>query len=215
MLIQMMLESFEEAYEFIKKIRKTLEGYRMAKLYFKYGCMNSSKSANLLMIKHNYEEQGFQVLLLKPAIDDREGDAVIKSRVGLESKCLMVHPHTSIQKIFKENQADIIMVDEAQFLTKAQVDEMYEIAFHHNVICFGLLTDFQQHLFEGSQRLLELAESLQEIKTVCQCGRRATMNARFDSNGKLLTHGEQVDIGGNEKYKAMCKYCFEKLKSQS
>ena len=186
----------------------------MAKLYFKYGCMNSSKSANLLMIKHNYEEQGFKVLLLKPAIDVREGKSVIKSRVGLESACVMVHHLDSIQKLFEENPADIIMVDEAQFLTEAQVDELYEIAFHHNVICFGLLSDFQQRLFEGSKRLLELAESLQEIKTVCKCGRRATINARFDGSGKLIVHGEQVDIGGNEKYKAMCKYCYKSLKEE-
>lgn len=187
----------------------------MPKLYFKYGCMNSSKSANLLMIKHNYEEQGFCVLLLKPAIDDREGKAVIKSRIGLESSCIMVHRNDSIQKVFEENPADIIMVDEAQFLTEAQVDEMYQIAFHHNVLCFGLLADFQQRLFEGSKRLLELAESLQEIKTVCKCGRRATINARFNSEGKLIVHGEQVDIGGNEKYKAMCKYCYEALKKEA
>lgn len=185
----------------------------MAKLYFKYGCMNSSKSANLLMIKHNYEEQGFQVLLLKPGIDDREKKAVIKSRVGLESDCIMVYKEDSIHKIFEEYPADIIMVDEAQFLTKAQVDELAEIAFHHNVLCFGLLSDFQQHLFEGSKRLIELAESLQEIKTVCSCGRRATLNARFNEQGQLITHGEQVDIGGNEKYKAMCKYCYKKLKT--
>lgn len=184
----------------------------MAKLYFKYGCMNSSKSANLLMIKHNYEEQGFRVLLLKPGIDDREKGAVIKSRIGLESSCIMVHQEDHIQDILRENKADIIMIDEAQFLTKDQVDELYEISFHYNVLCFGLLTDFQQHLFEGSKRLLELAESLQEIKTVCKCGRRATKNARFDEKGQLITHGEQVVIGGNETYKAMCKYCYEKLK---
>ena len=192
-----------------------MEGYGMAKLYFKYGCMNSSKSANLLMIKHNYEEQGFKVLLLKPAVDDRDGEGVIKSRVGLESACLMVHKNESIIKIFDENPADIIMVDEAQFMTEKQIDEMYEIAFHHNVICFGLLADFQQRLFEGSKRLLELAESLQEIKTVCKCGRRATINARFNSDGKLIVHGEQVVIGGNEQYKAMCKYCYEKLKQEA
>ena len=175
--------------------------------------MNSSKSANLLMIKHNYEEQGFEVLLLKPGIDVREKKAVIKSRIGLESTCVLVYQEDSIQQIFAEHPSDIIMVDEAQFLTETQVDELYEIAFHHNVMCFGLLTDFQQRMFEGSKRLLELAESLQEIKTVCSCGRRATINARFNEQGQLITHGEQVDIGGNEKYKAICKYCYEKLKS--
>jgi thymidine kinase len=106
------------------------------------------------------------------------------------------------------------MVDEAQFLTEAQVDELYDIAFHHNVLCFGLLTDFQQRLFEGSKRLLEVAESLQEIKTVCSCGRRATINGRFTKQGQLITHGEQIDIGGDEKYKSMCKYCYESLKKE-
>lgn len=174
--------------------------------------MNSSKSANLLMIKHNYEEQGFCVLLLKPALDDREKKSVIKSRIGLESPCIMVTADESIHTILHENNADIIMIDEAQFLTERQVDELYEIAFEKNVLCFGLLTDFRQKLFEGSKRLLELAESLQEIKTVCKCGRRATINARFDANGNLILQGEQIDIGGNEKYKAICKYCYEKLK---
>lgn len=187
----------------------------MAKLYFKYGCMNSSKSANLLMIRHNYMEQGFNVLLLKPAIDVREGKSVIKSRIGIEAECIMVHAKDSVKEIFKENPADIIMIDEAQFLTAAQVDELYEISFTHNVLCFGLLADFQQKLFEGSKRLLELAESLQEIKTVCQCGRRATINARFNDAGHLIIEGDQVDIGGNEKYKAMCKYCYDRLKQES
>ena len=177
--------------------------------------MNSSKSANLLMIKHNYEEQGFHVLLMKPALDDREGKAVIKSRIGLESPCMLVHTKDSIKMILKENPADIIMVDEAQFLKEEQVDELYEIAFEYTVLCFGLLSDFQQRLFEGSKRLLELAESLQEIKTVCKCGRRATINARFGADGKLIVHGEQVDIGGNEKYKAVCKYCYERLKKEA
>jgi thymidine kinase len=174
--------------------------------------MNSSKSANLLMIRHNYEEQGFQVLLLKPGIDDREKMSVIKSRIGLEATCILIYPGDSILQIFNQHKSDIIMVDEAQFLTEAQVDELYDIAFHHNVLCFGLLTDFQQRLFEGSKRLLEVAESLQEIKTVCSCGRRATINGRFTEQGQLITHGEQVDIGGDEKYKAMCKYCYESLK---
>lgn len=186
----------------------------MSKLYFKYGCMNSSKSANLLMIRHNYEEQGFDILLLKPSVDDREGKSIIKSRIGIEAECTMVTPVDSIKDIFEKHPADIIMVDEAQFLTKEQVDELYDISFHNNVLCFGLLTDFQQNLFEGSQRLIELAESLQEIKTVCSCGRRATMNVRFDEHGNVITRGEQVDIGGNDKYKAMCKYCYDNLKKK-
>lgn len=185
----------------------------MSKLYFKYGCMNSSKSTNLLMIKHNYEEQGFRVVLLKPSIDDREGAGIIKSRVGMESKCTLVYPDSSIFDLFQYESADVIMVDEAQFLSETQVDELYKISFKLPVLCFGLLADFSQHLFPGSKRLLELAESLQEIKTVCKCGKKATINARFDSSGHVITKGEQIDIGGNEKYKALCKECFEELKS--
>lgn len=184
----------------------------MSKLYFKYGCMNSSKSANLLMIKHNYEEQGFRVTLFKPSIDDREGEGIIKSRVGMESKCTLVYPDSSIFDLFQFETTDVIMVDEAQFLSEGQVDELYKISFKIPVMCFGLLIDFSQHLFPGSKRLLELSESLQEIKTVCKCGKKATINARFDSNGHVITKGEQIDIGGNEKYKALCKECFEKLK---
>ncbi len=184
----------------------------MSKLYFKYGCMNSSKSANLLMIKHNYEEQGFRVTLFKPSIDDREGEGIIKSRVGMESKCTLVYPDSSIFDLFQFETTDVIMVDEAQFLSEDQVDELYKISFKIPVMCFGLLIDFSQHLFPGSKRLLELSESLQEIKTVCKCGKKATINARFDSNGHVITKGEQIDIGGNEKYKALCKECFEKLK---
>ncbi|MFV0344025.1 MAG: thymidine kinase [Anaerocolumna sp.] len=184
----------------------------MAKLYFKYGCMNSSKSANLLMIKHNYEEQGFRVTLFKPSVDDRESNAVIKSRVGMESKCILVHPESSIFDLFQYDTTDVIMVDEAQFLSEAQVNELYKISFKLPVLCFGLLVDFSQHLFPGSKRLLELSESLQEIKTVCKCGKKATINARFDKTGHVITKGEQIDIGGNEKYKALCKECFEEFK---
>lgn len=187
----------------------------MSKLYFKYGCMNSSKSANLLMIKHNYEEQGFRVTLFKPSIDDREGHGVIKSRVGMESKCILVYPDSSIFDLFQFETTDVIMVDEAQFLSEEQVDELYKISFKIPVLCFGLLIDFSQHLFPGSKRLLELSESLQEIKTVCKCGKKATINARFDKDGRVITKGEQIDIGGNDKYKALCKECFEKLKNGS
>jgi thymidine kinase len=164
------------------------------------------------MIKHNYEEQGFRVILFKPSVDDREGAGIIKSRVGMESKCTLVYPDSSIFDLFQFETADVVMVDEAQFLSEAQVDELYKISFKLPVLCFGLLVDFSQHLFPGSKRLLELSESLQEIKTVCKCGKKATINARFDSTGHVITKGEQIDIGGNEKYKALCKECFEELK---
>ncbi len=182
----------------------------MSRLYFKYGCMNSSKSANLLMIRHNYVEQGFRVLLLKPKVDTRDGDNIIRSRIGIEAECLMIDGDVDILKLPEIDSSDIIMVDEAQFLTSAQVDQLYEITMHTNVLCFGLLTDFRQQLFEGSKRLIERAESLMEIKTVCKCGAKATVNVRFSEDGRLLTEGEQVDIGGNDRYKAMCKYCYAK-----
>lgn len=177
--------------------------------------MNSSKSANLLMIKYNYEEQGFRVALLKPSLDDREGKSVIKSRIGIEAKCNLVNPESSIYNCYDADKTDVLMIDEAQFLTEKQVDELYNISFNIPVICFGLLTDFSQHLFEGSKRLIELAESIHEIKTVCQCGARANYNGRFDGEGNLITSGEQIVIGGNEKYKALCKKCYEGMRKQS
>lgn len=185
----------------------------MSKLYFKYGCMNSSKSANLLMIKHNYEEQGFRVLLLKPQVDDRDGKSVIRSRVGIQSECITLDYDSSVYSCFNLEKTDVVMVDEAQFLSEEQVNELYQISFQVPVMCFGLLIDFTQHLFPGSKRLVELAESIQEIKTVCKCGRKATINARFDQNGRVMTKGEQIDIGGNEKYRALCKECYAKLKA--
>lgn len=182
----------------------------MNKLYFKYGTMNSSKSANLLMIKHNYEEQNMNVLLLKPEIDTRDGNKV-KSRIGLESECVVITPNHNI-KLMSWGKYDVVMVDEAQFLTEEQVNQLYIISCQIPVICFGLLTDFQQKLFPGSKRLIELSESIEKIKTVCFCGAVANYNARFDKNGKFIYDGEQVEIGGNENYKATCKICYEKLK---
>jgi thymidine kinase len=192
-----------------KKLAKA--GGKMSKLYFKYGCMNSSKSANLLMIKHNYEEQGFRVLLLKPQIDDRDGQDIIKSRVGIQSKCITLGSDSSVYSCYDPDKIDVVMVDEAQFLSEEQVNELYQISFRIPVMCFGLLIDFTQHLFPGSKRLVELSESIQEIKTVCKCGKKATINARFDQNGRVMTKGEQIDIGGNEKYRALCKECYAKL----
>ncbi len=187
----------------------------MSRLYFKYGCMNSSKSANLLMIRHNYIEQGFRVLLLKPKIDTRDGDNIIRSRIGIEAECIMIDSDVNILNMDEIKNSDIIMVDEAQFLTAKQVDQLYEITMHTNVLCFGLLTDFRQQLFEGSKRLIERAESLMEIKTVCKCGAKATVNVRYSGDGKLLTEGEQVDIGGNDRYKAMCKKCYASARKEA
>ena len=180
----------------------------MNKLYFKYGTMNSSKSANLLMIKHNYEENGMNVLLIKSAKDLRDGKFV-KSRIGLSSPCELFEETDSIRAMGWSSY-DVLMVDEAQFLTEAQVDELYQISCEIPVLCFGLLTDFQQHLFPGSKRLVELAESFEKIKTVCSCGAAANYNARFDKEGNFILDGDQVVCGNN--YKPVCKNCYEKLK---
>ena len=189
----------------------------MGKLIFCYGAMGASKSAELLMWRYNYEQSGYSVLLMKPKIDNREGFlsdkmGVISSRIGLTAECLLINE--TIEEWKSEIEInDIIMVDEAQFLTESQVDELYQISMNKTVICFGLRTDFTQHFFEGSKRLMELATDIRELKTVCECGKKATINARFDGNN-LVTEGEQIQIGSNESYRAMCKDCFEKLKKK-
>ena len=193
----------------------------MGKLIFCYGSMNSSKSAQLLMWKHNYEEAGKQVSLFKPAIDTREEfkdkwTGYISSRIGLKAECNLVREDDSFHEVGALLDdwilTDVIMVDEAQFLTEKQVDELYQISLTEKiVICFGLKCDFTQHFFSGSKRLFELADEIRELKTVCKCGKKATVNARFDENGELITEGSQIEIGGNEKYRAMCKYCYDDL----
>ena len=190
----------------------------MGKLIFCYGAMGASKSAELLMWRYNYEQSGYSVLLMKPKIDNREEFlsnkmGVISSRIGLTAECLLIDK--KIEEWENEIQChDIIMVDEAQFLTELQVDELYQISMNKTVICFGLRTDFTQHFFSGSKRLMELATDIRELKTVCTCGKKATINARLNGD-KLVTEGEQIQIGANESYKAMCKDCFEKLKKES
>ena len=192
----------------------------MSKLYFKYGVMGSSKTAQALMCKFNYEQQGFSVLLLKPVVDTRDidGDKVIaKSRIGLTSECTAFDREENLYKfIFNKNQfkdRTVVIVDECQFLTKAQVDELKEVSTKIPVICYGLLTNFKTELFEGSKRLIEIAESIMEIKSVCQCGKKATVNGRF-VDGKLVTDGEEIMIGGDESYKALCYNCYIELKRE-
>lgn len=185
----------------------------MSKLYFKYGAMGSSKTANLLITKFNYEEKGKRVLLLKSASDNRDGANIVKSRVGLSAEAGIIDKGSILEKFRDQIRiADVILVDEAQFLSESQINELHEIVINYNipVICYGLLTDFTSHMFEGSKRLVEIAESLAEIKTVCSCGRKATINARMDGNGKIVTSGEQIAIGGNELYKSMCYACWRK-----
>lgn len=185
----------------------------MSKLYFKYGAMGSSKTANLLITKFNYEEKGKKVFLLKPASDTRSSIDIVESRVGLSATSHVIGEASILDTFYEEIEvADVILVDEAQFLSEDQIDELHEICLHYGipVICYGLLTDFQTKLFPGSKRLIEISESLQEIKTICECGRKATCNTRFDSEGHALLEGEQVAIGGNEMYKSMCYRCWKK-----
>lgn len=185
----------------------------MAKLYFKYGAMGSSKSAQALITKFNYEERGMKVWLIKPATDDRDGVEVIKSRIGLRETAVAIKAEDSVLEHFLQcEQADVVIADECQFFTAAQIDELRYIVDQYDipVLCFGLRTDFQTKLFPGSLRLFEVADSISEIKTICSCGSKAIVNARLDANGKVLSEGEQVFIGGNESYIAMCHRCWKK-----
>lgn len=187
----------------------------MAKLYFKYGAMGSSKSAQALITKFNYEELGMSVWLIKPSVDDRDGADIIKSRIGLEAHAEVITPKDSIVDMYHASgKHDVIITDEAQFFTPEQIDELRYLCDFEDipVLCFGLRTDFLTHFFPGSKRLMELSDSLTEIKTLCACGRKATVNARIDENGNILTEGSQVFLGGNDSYVAMCHKCWKEKK---
>lgn len=190
----------------------------MAKLYFKYGAMGCSKTAQALITKFNYEERNMKVMLIKPAIDTRDGETAVKSRIGLTADAIAVSENQDIFKLYSESYRDcqVIIVDECQFLTEAQVDQLDAIVMDYNipVLCFGLATDFLTHLFPGSKRLFEIAQSITEIKSVCKCGAKATVNARLDDNGNVVFSGEQVCLGGNERYVAMCRKCWMKHKKE-
>jgi thymidine kinase len=191
----------------------------MAKLYFKYGAMGSSKSAQALITKFNYEEKGMSVWLIKPGTDTRDGADVIRSRIGLSQSAQVISPDESIIDAYRNaGSYDVIIADEAQFLTPDQIDELRRLVDEEDlpVLCFGLKTDFLTHFFPGSKRLMELADSLTEIKTICDCGRKATVNARFDENGRIITEGDQVMLGGNDSYTAMCHRCWvNRIKEQN
>ena len=185
----------------------------MAKLYFKYGAMGSSKTAQALITKFNYEERGMRVWLIKPATDDRDGATVIRSRIGLAAEAEVIAPDDDIRAIFDaKGPRDVIIADECQFLTPAQIEALREIVDEEDipVLCFGLRTDFQTKLFPGSERLFELADSITEIKTICECGSKATVNARIGPDGRIVTEGEQVLLGGNDAYIAMCHACWRR-----
>ena len=169
----------------------------MAKLYFKYGSMGSSKTAQALITKYNYEENGMHVWLIKPAADERDGAIILRSRVGLEAPAEVVPPHSDIYELYRS-------------LTPAQIDQLRDIVDVENipVLCFGLRTDFQCKLFDGSRRLFEVADTITEIKAICDCGAKATVNARLDSEGCIVTEGAQLLLGGNDRYLAMCHKCW-------
>ena len=175
--------------------------------------MGSSKSAQALITQFNYEELGMRVWLIKPSVDTRDGADIIRSRIGLEAHAQIITPEQDIEKEYRRiGHHDVIIADEAQFFTPAQIDQLRTLVDDDDlpVLCFGLRTDFLTHFFPGSQRLMELADSITEIKTVCACGRKATVNARIDGNGNVITQGSQVFLGGNDSYIAMCHKCWKK-----
>ena len=184
------------------------------KLYFKYGTMGSSKTAQALIAKFNYEEKGMKVWLIKPQLDNRDGDDILRSRIGLTAKAYVVKQDESLWQSFNElaENVDVIIADEAQFFQKKQIEDLRDIVSFKNipVLCFGLRTDFRMEMFEGSKRLLELADSIEEIKTICECGAKAIVNARLDEQGKVITEGEQIMLGGNDRYVALCYKCWRK-----
>ena len=194
----------------------------MAKLYFYYSAMNAGKTTNLLQSRHNYAERGMNTLVIKPRIDSRSGENRVRSRIGLEAEAVDVDPSINlldlVQNASEGQPIHCVLVDEAQFLSADQVDQLTEVvdALNIPVLAYGLRTDFLGALFEGSRQLLALADELREIKTVCHCGRKATMVVRFDGEGKPMHSGDQIQIGGNETYVSMCRRHFkESLKISS
>ena len=187
----------------------------MAKLYFYYSAMNAGKSTIMLQSSYNYRERGMHTLVLTPAIDTRAGAGRVKSRIGLEASATAFGANEDLLALTRaeheRQRLSCVLVDEAQFLSGAQVDQLAEVADSLGipVLCYGLRTDFQGHLFAGSERLLAVADNLNEIKTICHCGRKATMNLRVDATGRAVREGEQIEIGGNERYVAVCRRHFK------
>ena len=195
----------------------------MAKLYFRYGAMGSSKSANILMVRYNYEERGQYAILLKPRTDDRDGEHKIQSRIGLSAPAEYVDDFLQeISKLWNGKETEYlyhgkkvnaILVDEAQFLSPEEVDALSDIVDFYEipVLCYGLRTDFLNHLFPGSRRMMEIADVIEEVPTVCWCGKRAQCNTRY-SNGKIVREGAQIMLGSNESYVALCRKHYKEGK---
>ena len=189
----------------------------MAKLYFNYSSMNAGKSTMLLQANHNYQERGMSTIIYTSSVDDRYGKKEIVSRIGLKAESNIFSSDTNIYEevisFNKDKRVDCVLIDEAQFLSKDQVAQLGQIVDDIDipVLTFGIRTDFKGNLFEGSEYLLAWADNLKEIKTVCHCGRKATMVLRLDENGNVLETGDQIEIGGNEKYVSICrKHFYEK-----
>jgi len=191
----------------------------MAKLYFKYGAMGSSKSAQALITQFNYEELNMRVWLIKPGVDTRDGADIVKSRIGLTRSAYVITPEMNIiDEYLASGHHDVIIADEAQFFEAQQINQMRHLVDAHNVpvLCFGLRTDFLTNMFPGSKRLMEISDSITEIKTVCSCGRKATVNARITPEGQIITEGSQVFLGGSDSYIAMCHKCWhDKIAAQA
>lgn len=194
----------------------------MAKLYFYYASMNAGKSTTLLQSSFNYQERGMETMLFTAAIDDRYARGQISSRIGLEANAHLFDPDTNlrgtIEAEHKRRPLSCILIDEAQFLNRRQVLELASVCDEMNipVLAYGLRTDFQANLFEGSAQLLALADTLVELKAVCECGRKATMNLRVDATGNAVREGAQTEIGGNDRYVALCRrHYMEKARSAS
>lgn len=189
---------------------------RKGKLYFRYGTMGSAKTALLLTTAYNFEERKVGYICLKPVVDTREHRNVIRSRIGIERSCEWIYSETDLfrfaRKLFtREGKIlDWMLIDEAQFLSADQVDQLSRVVdeFGVNVICYGLRTDFTSHLFEGSKRLFEIADTIDEIKSTCNCGNKTIVNARLDGAGNFVNEGAVVEIGGDELYVAVCRKCW-------
>ena len=188
----------------------------MAKLYFHYSSMNAGKSTALLQANHNYIERGMRPILYTAALDDRDGQGKIRSRIGIEEKAETFANGDDLYQLVKDmngvRRVDFLLIDEAQFLNKDQVAQLGRLVDEEGipVLTYGIRTDFLGEAFEGSRYLMAWADEIKEIKTICHCGKKATMNARVDASGKMEKEGEQIEIGGNERYVSLCRSCYAK-----
>lgn len=192
-----------------------------SKLYFYYGPMGSSKTLRLLSTAYDFEEKGIQIMVLKPSLDTRDGKGIIRSRAGLSRPCLTIDKDVDLYKAIKSYSNALaaqfeslrwVIIDECQFLTEEQVNQLSDVVdfLDINVMCYGLRTDFKSRLFPASKRLFELADDIEEVKSTCECGKNKTsINARFDKNGDIIVDGDQIMVGGDESYRAICRKCWK------